>query len=1259
MALDTTEQEILKQLQGRVDATEQGILDAIIQNQSGSGGGGVPGSVIAPEAAPIQPGIPILPEGVEDGRFSGEPPSLSGRVWGGFKNYFSDFSEGVQAVDWIKESNKWAATMLARPILLSLDEKRLKHAQENFRGTEALFEAMDYLDRPRRVITNVAFRNAEILGEFAADTPFLFQQKNSGLITPRFTSIGDAIKKGWSGEDSVSLRKAVSANVIGVDLENKLEAWTERHWQLKYPRITADFISNMAADAAIDFGISRAVLIPVRAAKAGALRYGTQGMKDAILKMSKSKLDEGAEAVFAAAANDISNLQGPTRRSIDDMIQESIDNAPDIAPVATVFQASEVEIAAQQSKLLVDRVRVGQLKSKIDDLSNQIRRFDGVQTEDEIQELLRRQAEINSIDVEDIPGEIVRSINKEKSDISTLLDATFNPLDAQGDILNHSAGFKRFKLESRRQLLADQLVEATKKADESRAILSEIQRLGHAVDYKGTTRAMREAYVDATIKGITEADDIESIRHFIRLASGGVTDDIAELSDEGMDALFDFINARATDKSAWGNWAADAPGVTGRIKRIARRTANNQVVSPAWQVFRRLNAERMYQFVDDAFFNKYAHIERSLSDWEVHVSTLPKKGRGQTASLRKVFLIADGRMTSIDDAGTATFNVTKGKVAKESWITPVSPEELAAGNFVNKEAKVFADMAVAQGRLSHTGKDAPKVIDHYITHSFDRAVVDAGNAREAIEATIKELRIKAGEITDLNALKLINDEIEELTSAATGGTQVSLQKIADLFEHTTKTDVNIPEFLRRINAREGLIENADPAFRTMLGHEAEALYMQPAYRAANAMAGETGNENLIKFTRQWINDIRGVPRTGFVSEASLEPLAQDISGLLQDGTKWIPWQRLQWQAEDRAIRQFSRVFRSASYTAAMGFNPGPVATNMTQSMLTVSAIGWKSTLKGFESLTTTGGKSALRHSRLLIGRNPMHSISLREMSRLSKASGWTFRTVDHWMNVAPAFNGSLYKQLAGNADKMAILRKYGVPEGRGFWDTLGKALDAGEFVPEKDVANRIAKLTQYSYLRHDAPTFLRSPLGALFGQFLSWPANYWQSYMPEMAKWMATGTSPFGELGPIARATLLRHILLAETIIQAGDQAGIDLKRHRPVSVTTDVGGLPIPSLAAATPQVTPALRILTGFAIIATHGDNQRKMDQGILELKKGFMVGKVGPLPLPFFPAAARRIGRAAEEEDIRPLFFRMSEEDVKSRQQSNRESRRKSRR
>ncbi len=1204
--------------------------DAIIPSQTGGipgggdAGGGVPGPVdegliapdVTPDAPPSQPGIPILPQGVPDGRFSGEADSLSPIIFGE-EDQPSTFARMAKAIEdfmlrrgatpvgvpapAVTEAFTQAGLPIPGQTFSEEDTAKLQELfKEQQRFALGLLESMDYLDRPRRVITNVAFRLQE-QGQFALENfgrpkelqpiQFAYTTATRGLAQPRFTSVKDAMGKGWSGDDSVSLLKVGEAGILGVDISNKVEAWEKRHWQTKYPRIIADGLSNLAGDALIDFGIVKGVLLPIKSAvKAGALRYGTEAMKDSILKASKSALDEGFESVATKAVNDAANLSTTARRSLDDMIQESIDNAPDIAPVGAVFQATEAEILEQQAELLVRRVKVGKLKAQIDGVGKQI----------------------ENLDFESSP------------------------------LAKAEAGFRRFKLQTRQGLLSDQLVESTKQADEARSILSEIQRLGHAVDYKATIRVAREAYVEASINSIDNIKDLDSIKHFIRLASGGVTDDIAELSDEGFDALFDFIDARAKDPSNWNYLSTDAPGPLGAAKRAGRSIFLNQTVSPAWQVFRRLGGERIYQFVDDAFFNRYTHLEKSLSEWEIHLkqigvkSRVAKRSAKEAESLRKVFLMADGRMTKLED-GVATFNVTKGRVAKESWITPVSPEEIAAAGFANKEAKVLADMAVAQGRLSHTGADAPKVIDHYMTHLFDRSVVEAGLSKEALQAEIKKLTLSLADETDPARLKAISDSIEELRGAVMADTVVSLERIAELYDFAAKTDVNIPEFLRRINAREGLIEDADLAFRTMANHETDALYMQPAYKAANAMATETGNDNLRNFTRKWINDLRGVP-TRF--EAALEPLAQDVSALLEHGTAWLPeWTHLQWKAQDRAIRQFSKTFRSRTYLAAMGFNPGPVATNMTQSMLTIGAIGTKSTFKGFESLTTAGGKSMLRHSRLLIGRNPMHTISLREMSRLSKASSYTFRMVDQWMNVAPAFNGSLHKQIAGNADKMAILRRYGVPEGRGFWETTSKALDAGEFANEVNIANRVAKTTQYSYLRHDAPAFLRTPLGSAFGQFLSWPANYWQSYIPEMTKWMVSGQSPFGPLSIIERSTLLRHVVLAETLIAAGDQAGIDLRKHRPIAFGGDI---PIPLPGGPAPQTTPALRIIQGMVGIATSQGNQRKMNAGILELKKGFMVGPAALPIVPFFPAGLRRIEKVLTEGDIRPLFFRMSEKD-----------------
>lgn len=1057
-----------------------------------------------------------------------------------------------------------------------------------------LFEAADYLDKPRRVGTNLMeFQNRQLPMLAGAPSPLgILSNVLIGKGTPRFESAEDAVRKGWSGEESVSLLKAGEVGVLGGEVSDRIQAWEDRHWPLRYSRKVGDVVSNLAADAALDLSIGKAVVTPIRK---GLLKYGTEGMQNAIKRMGKDALDEGFEAVAARAANDAANLQTTARKSTDDMIRESIENSGVVPEVPLAMQATADDVAKVQAALVTKRIKAQRLTQKITDLDNQI-----------------------------------KSLNTESSSLAR----------AQAD-------YDKFVMETRKNLLVDQVAEVHKDTAATRSILTEMQNKAHAIDYKASSRDLRAAYINTHILKLDDPEAAGSIRHFIRLASGNTTDDIAEMTDEGFDALFDFIDAKAKDPSNWAYLSTEVPGNAGRIRRLGRAFFNNQVVSPSWQVFDRLNAGRLYQFVDDAFFNRYEHVARIRAEWDFHLENIgvsvsrKQRSKKEKDILRRVFLVADGRMTKLED-GVASFNVTATRTAKETWITPVSKEELAAAQYANKEARVFANMAVAQGRLSHTGKDAPKVIDHYMTHLFDRQVVESQLDVDSAKQLAKEMREAADAIPDATLKQQALDAAAEIEKAAQSGAKADLARIADIYQFQTATDVDIPQFLRRVNARQGLIEDADLAFRTMADRESHALYMQPAYQQATGMANATENDNLIRYTRQWINDMRGIPGK---AEATLEPNMHDFSLMLEHGTRWLPdWTHLKWKAEDRAIRQMSKWFRSKTYFAAMGFNPGPIVTNMTQSTLTIGAIGVKPTLAGMQSLSTEGGRNILRHSRILIGRNPMHSIGLKEMSRISRAGNWGFRMIDKWMNVAPAFNGSLYKQIHGNADKMAILRKYGIPEGNGFWTSLSKALDAGEFAPESNIANRIAKLTQYSYLKHDTPQFLRGPFGSMFGQFLSWPANYWQSYIPEMAKWMVTGQSPFGPLSATERGTLVRHILLAETLIAAGGDMGIDLKKHRPVTLGGNVAGIPIFLPGGAAPRETPALKILTGAAQVFTSQGDQRKIDKGLGTIRSGFMMKRTG-IPIPFYPQAFNRLEKAAEEDNIGEIFFKLSDEDKSS--------------
>lgn len=1013
-------------------------------------------------------------------------------------------------------------------------------------------------------------------------------QETKGVRLPkgqrRFESFKDAMKGAWTGEEAPSFYKSLEVLKLGEVGSNQIEAYQSRHWFMKYPRKATEFASDIVADAAVDYLLGKAIYRPL---KAGFRLIAPESFIARVSKTPASVLDEGFEATVGRAVNDELGTRTTARVSTDDMIRESMMKSGELPE--PIMQASVEEIAQAQTMYIAREAKRNVLADKVGILRDQLDNYD--------------------------------------------------------DYLGNA--YDKWVKESRLKVMEDQLATQVADVDASKRMFTELSEKGILLDYTASRRAMRQAYVNAYIKKLDDPEAVGNIKHFIKLASGNTTDDIAELSDDAFQTLFDFIEYRVTDKRNWDYLSEGTPGTRGRFRRIGRRLVHNQVVSPAWQVFERLRGKRIYQFVDDAFYNRYTHLEGSLTEWDNHLRTLKKQGhlgKKRDETMRKIFLLADGRLDKVSDTGFI-IKLKKGdphmpglEFAQETLF--LSAEEQAAGEFINKEARTLADMAVAQGRLSHTGEGAPKVIKNYITHLFDRSADQAEIIRKDALRIAESL--PAGQVRD-DAIK-----------AAELGAFADVADIAEMYQYKTGTKVDIPEFKRRIGAFEGLIEDADLAFRHFMNNETKALYMQPAYEAANTMAHESGNRNLIQYTRQWINSQRGIPTK---IEAGIEPLAQDISMLLEYGLKWLPeWTHLQWKAENRAVRQFSNWFRAKTYFAAMGFNPGPVATNATQSMLTIGAIGTKSTFMGFQSLSSGSAKDILKHSRLLVGRNPMHIMNLREMSKAGRAGGWAFRQVDQWMNVAPAFNGSLYKQIAGNSDKMAVLRKYGIPEGDGFWKSLSKALDDGQFTGEVDIANRVAKLTQYSYLHHDMPQYLSSAIGKALGQFTSWPANYWTSYLPEMAKWMYTGNAPWGKLNMLERATLLRHVVLAQALLEGGKLVGIDFSKHSPLVGGLDprdwrnVGGLPIPLPGGPVPSATggPAMTIIAGAVSAATAKEHDRSWNEGISQMQRGFLMkNNLGFLPdvIPFFPQAARRAIGFAETGDFPSLIFRRIEEDEPS--------------
>lgn len=1087
-------------------------------------------------------------------------------------------------------------------------------------GTSAglLIEQLDYLDRPRRMITNAAYwtHTDPRSKQFSpGQIPQLIHNIMTGTKPdPLFDSLEDAIKKGWSGQESLSTRKTLQTIAIGPTASAGVDDFMDSHTATRWAKKIGDISGDLLTDIIIDWGVVNGIMKPIRwGTEATAIRAGT-AIGTAKTKQFFAKLGRtpGSPLGFKENVMEGINRVGRERgvrftQTADDLMRESlrISSGTEITPI---YKTTVTEQAAKRGNINVAafdvteakkayRETIGKRSLATQEVNNQLDRIR------------------NFIDTE-IPPSGAQGINP-----SSVLDSTDEWLLRQKPGLGKARRKESLLIRQSRRNLGE-----VAEAEELHRTLTknyvEGDQLG-AIDYLATSRVLREEYVTSTLKR-TGQELKKPIEFYVNAVTpADVSGDIALLSDEAFDAVFDLIEWSNKNPKFFDMIKADMSSVPSLAKRprvnqfysntkqAFTRLFINHTFAPSWQVFHRHNADDIYQVVDAARVSQFKHVEEKMYYWNY---LMQKSGaRKSKVVSERIFNLAWGKT---DDYNVLARGISDAQRAVERQ----------TANYFRDTAKEFADMAVVQGRLSLTGEGVPKVIENYVPFMYEQAAIDAIRLENQYKVLAKQLADEAGEagITEARKASLLQEA--EIALRNSSEARYTLDDLADLFEFQTKTRVDIPEFQKRFTQGEGIIKDVDMGFTRMLSHESKALYMQPGFQQANTMARLTENSELIAYTRQWINAQQGLPSK---LEARLEPLARNITQIVDAVTP------AQWVAKDRAVRQISQWFRGKAYFAGMGFNPGPVVTNATQSLLTNAAIGTEATFMGFRSLATEGGQAMLKHSRVLLGRNPMSTMSLDSLSKINKAGGWSFRMVDRWMNVSPAYNGAMYKLIRKNPDNMAKLSKYGSTQGNGFWKSMSRAMDAGEFAPEMLMADRIVKLTQYSYLPHDLPKYMWGPIGKAFGQFSTWPANYFTSFLPEMTKWMWTGQAPWGKMTAIERATLFRHVATAEVLVLAGKQAGLDFTKHRPVQGTA-------PYLGGPTPQGSPAINIVQGLIKWTTAKGDARRSGEGLYLIRSGAMIGKVGPVPIPFFPTALRRVGKTIETGDPREMFFRVNPEE-----------------
>jgi hypothetical protein len=249
------------------------------------------------------------------------------------------------------------------------------------------------------------------------------------------------------------------------------------------------------------------------------------------------------------------------------------------------------------------------------------------------------------------------------------------------------------------------------------------------------------------------------------------------------------------------------------------------------------------------------------------------------------------------------------------------------------------------------------------------------------------------------------------------------------------------------------------------------------------------------------------------------------------------------------FRTISNYYKRYTYGMAMGLHLPSIVKNSFQSLLTLPVIGTRASLEGYKALWMA--KDILKKSNVMLERGfNSHELNVSEFSAIEKVNSAPFRFGEQYMNVAPTYLGSLWKAITKDSKNMQLLKNnYGVSTktGKSFWDGVDRAMNDGHFRAESRVADYVSELTQFSYSPWSLPKALWSPQSKVFGQFMTWPVNYWCTYLPTMSSWLWKGEGPFGKMDWWQRAAILKHVVIAEGIALLGQSKGMDLGFVSPI----------------------------------------------------------------------------------------------------------------
>ena len=1071
-----------------------------------------------------------------------------------------------------------------------------------------LVDALTYIDKPYRAIYYGAYSLAR-------------ETKNPlGIITKPFkksTYIDfiDSLRRGWHAKpddpDWVSPLDVIEAHITGKEAHQQLDRYLQKHPVLRTSHSVADFISEIAANALIDTAIMGGI--------AKTATKVSPRARQAIYQLNPSS--EFVEYIpFEGKAT---KIYGPA----PGLEFRRVSQGKDLLPIYTTkvsrksvlngysdYCLAKINSMVDGPPITLDEALRAIWSSAADTPASKAPTStlfgSALEQSKEQYKVLQRYHKV----VKDIPsvrpelqklGEKISTYDKTLKKLLENLSKVNNKiLDLEFSASGGEEVAERLaKLESQASVINTRLqkvIQSRNAAFDRQTLLQSIDA-SEAVHRELFNKALRKQFVTDFINAADNPEITNELNTIIDTLTTG------RLTRGGKEAftrkrkLLDSLDLLSDEefKSVFDYlemYKRDP-------KSLKRFEIFGKLVTPAWQWFDRHGCKQIYQVYDEARRKRLTTLNRMIDGFDAVLEPFGgiNKARKNKEMMRRIFLMADGQEERVVE------------LASEMGISVQRlNEERAVADYIKSVANELKDLAIKQGKLDPTGKTAPIPQERYITHLFKNA-----------------------------AEKSSHDEWV-------------MYRILNAFEHQTNTKIPIKEFKVRWG-NEGYLEDAYGAFMAMINHETHNLIVEPALAEAKVLADLTANPEIQHYTQKWINySIRGMMTT---SESYLEKPAEVIGKALEVVTKPLP-EKLRFKTKERAFRQLSSLWRRGMYFKTMGFNPSPAIRNITQSFMGTAINDIDSTWWGARSLFTDGGHDLLKHCDILIDRMPLESFDIRDVTKFEKASSAAFRWVDKWPNVSKTFNESLYYEIKKSKKNIEIIRKYGdfgSPQkdiGR-FTKALARAIDAGEFPREVWLANYKTKLSQYSYVSSDMPLYLWSAPGKFFGQYTSWAANYFTSYLPELAKWAITGKGPSGnQLGKWERMAIARHVFDIELLVLAGRQMGLDFTRLRPVQLSSIKTGEAVPSGriqprpsipllsfgkgVAPSSEISPSIGLVQGTLKLAL-ARNEKEAAEGWSLIKRN------QPLIWPA-PTVLTKIKKVTQgEKPVQYLFGRPAEEEV----------------